>query len=468
MIQPVVVAVKSNADKVHRLRDYCAKLDGTELRVINLTPEMDAAFTPLYPEAAGECRAAFSLHLAAEAMRGQPFIWLEHDSIPLRAGWVQALSDAYAACRRPFLLSSDSHPPNDLVGGIGVYGPETHWMIPQHFKPETQPEKRGIGWDLWMLKHLRPLIATTPLVQHSYGIYRDDHICIRPHTFPRDAHILRKDAVIFHRCTDGSLFDSDNRFPRQIFYHSGDLGDIIYQCEVMRRMGGGILMLGSNMGLTKFNSHTREPMTLKRVDLIKPLLTSQRWCSDVFYWKEAPKPEWINLNAWRETYKGNHGKQGDTYASLQRFPLRFYGLSVQDETKPWVIIQQLDPPPKGIVIARSARYHNDNFPWRAIVNRYGNQIRFVGLRDEWTKFVADFGLVQSTPTNDLLELAKVIAGASVFIGNQSCPYAISEALKRPCVQETWPQEPNCLFERPDALSFCTDEKKIFDFIDQHL
>lgn len=464
-LQPVIVAAGTNHASVARLVDYCAKLDGTQVKVVQVTKAMDDQFRPLYPEAARECRAAFSLHVAAKSMVGQPFIWLEHDSIPLRAGWASLLTEAYAKAGKPYLLSSDSHPPHDLVGGIGVYGPDTAWQIPQHFKPDVVPVPRGIGWDLWMWRNLRSLIATTPLIQHSYGHYNHDSICVRTHSFPRDAHLLRKEAVVFHRCIDGTLFDPANRMPAQTFFHSGDLGDTIYQIDVMRSMSGGTLMLGPQMGLTKFKSRTREPMTQAKVDLLLPLLLAQPWCKAVEFWPDQPKPEWINLNGWRETYRGcNH----EAYpASLWRYPMRHFGCSVQDETQPWLQVLH-EGEPAGLVVARSPRYHNDTFPWKELVARYRNRIRFVGLPSEHQAFTALVGHVQYVPTGNLLELAQVIASGAVFVGNQSCPYAIAEALKRPCIQETWPAEPNCLFERPGQLAQCVDLDRIVEFVEGYL
>jgi hypothetical protein len=46
----------------------------------------------------------------------------------------------------------------------------------------------------------------------------------------------------------------------------------------------------------------------------------------------------------------------------------------------------------------------------------------------------------------------VIAGSRLFVGNQSCPAAIAEGLKRPMILEVYPALPNCCFERPDRIN----------------
>ena len=76
-----------------------------------------------------------------------PFIWLESDAIPLKRGWADRLSETYERARyhgKKFLLTNDSNPPFDVIGGIGVYPKETEWLVPYQF-PKS-------GWDLWLLE----------------------------------------------------------------------------------------------------------------------------------------------------------------------------------------------------------------------------------------------------------------------------------------------------------------------------
>lgn len=150
---PVIVAAPSQHRRVARLVEHCRRLDDTEVLVLDGGP--DCALP--YPH----CNNA-AFHQAALAMRGKPFCWLEPDSIPLQKGWLKAISQEYKRAGKPFMLSSDSNPPHDLVGGIGVYGPDSWWLIPKTYKFGA--------WDLWIITHLRPLIHFSPLIQHSYGI----------------------------------------------------------------------------------------------------------------------------------------------------------------------------------------------------------------------------------------------------------------------------------------------------------
>jgi hypothetical protein len=81
---------------------------------------------------------------------------------------------------------------------------------------------------------------------------------------------------------------------------------------------------------------------------------------------------------------------------------------------------------------------------------------FVGLPHEVeelrrvTKVHAEYAI-----TNDYLELAKLIAGADLFIGNQSSPMGLAIGLGVPFIQETCLWTPDCLYPRKDG-TYCYD------------
>jgi len=188
---PVLMAVPEHQKaRAAALARYCWELDGTHVRWLVMTEEEDALFQPEYPENRFHSLQSWGLRRATTLSPGSDFIWLEADAIPLKPGWAWKLSEEYVWRDRKFLLSSDSNPPFDMVGGIGVYPKETKWLVPCHF-PKS-------GWDLWLLEAVPHLLARTPLIQHSYGIYNSAGHAVE-HRFPRDNKMLRKDAVIFHR-----------------------------------------------------------------------------------------------------------------------------------------------------------------------------------------------------------------------------------------------------------------------------
>jgi hypothetical protein len=183
-MRAVIVAAERQSKEVRNLVSYIKDLDGTEVLVI---PAIDE--TNEYP-ARNNC----AFHQAAQIMKGEPFFWLEPDSIPLCEGWLNKIESAYQDCHKQFMLSSDKNAPHDLIGGIGVYGPRAFEIIPKNINGDMY----GHGWDMYILKKQANMVLWSGLIQHSYGIY-DKWGTVKPHEFPRDANIIRKDAVIFHR-----------------------------------------------------------------------------------------------------------------------------------------------------------------------------------------------------------------------------------------------------------------------------
>lgn len=412
----VIVEAPSQADRVQRLIQYCYDLDGTRVEVIH-----DEKATSLpYPH----CNNA-ALKVAARVFKGKSFIWLEPDAIPLKAGWAKALTDEWEAVRNSieFLLSPDKNPPLDMIGGIGVYGPNTHWLIPDKIK--------DTGWDGWMIRHLGPLIGRTSLIQHSYGVYKDRQAT--PHRFPRDQHIIRPDAVIFHRDRYQDLI---TKLTPNRFLHSGDLGDIIAALPVIRQLGGGELIITDNE--QPEGQRPRGKMKGERFEAIKPLLERQQYIYSVAY---DVKPN--NISHDFSTFRSI-----PRFGNLSQWQAKHLGVDDLDMS-PWLMVDAVAHP--HVIVARSERYHNPDFPWAAIVKKFKDRLMFVGTEQEHYNFGTEFKVeLPRALTKDLLQVAQVIAGSSLGFYNQSCPFWIAAGMGRKLVQETTTLWPNSIVERPNA------------------
>lgn len=224
-----------------------------------------------------------------------------------------------------------------------------------------------------------------------------------------------------------------------IFRHSGDLGDIVYALPTVRAMGGGRIVVTPN-------GFTRVRMDANNYALIHDLLEYQSYIH-----KSEFTPDGVfnvDLDRFRSHWHLYHefGKAiaahvTDTFRVERR---------VLDE--PWLTAPiPVDPHLRvKVLFSRSLRYQNHNFPWKRIVQKYGKEAAFVGTKQEHEQFVASFGAVDYLVTPTLLELAKAINLCHLFVGNQSCPYAIAEGLKVNTIQETFVPDPNCRFVRENA------------------
>jgi hypothetical protein len=190
LIQPIMAVPERQLEKARRLRQFCYELDGTEVVLLTISEEQDRKFPLKFPGNVFHSRQAWGLRMAAHYMGGQPFLWIEPDSIPLKPNWVEILNAEYERhVEAKFMLSSDAQQ-FDEIGGIGVYSGETGWLVPTDFEQSS--------WDLWLIQCVPHLVHRTPLIQHSFGWYGPDGFVKEWHRFPRDKEILRRDAAIFH------------------------------------------------------------------------------------------------------------------------------------------------------------------------------------------------------------------------------------------------------------------------------
>ena len=119
---------------------------------------------------------------------------------------------------------------------------------------------------------------------------------------------------------------------------------------------------------------------------------------------------------------------------------------------------------KDIVISRSDRYNNKNFPWQDIYNEYKSRLIFIGTEFEHQTFESNFGKIDYYKTDSLYSLAMIINGSKLFIGNQSCPYSLAESMKVNSIQETSVNIQNCIYKRKNGLYNSTSFEKINNFI----
>lgn len=228
------------------------------------------------------------------------------------------------------------------------------------------------------------------------------------------------------------------------FFHSGDLGDIIYGLLFAREHRPIALILGPEPGVT-----TRQPMTPALFAWLQPLLARQTWIRSAEFGHNHTAACY-NLNGFRKTWFdprtgcARRRRLFETYAEHFNEP-------ALPENEAWLEADPVADMARPVVVSRSPRYNNNAFPWAAIAKRYANRLRFVGLPEEFAAWTRAHGPIAThATTRDALELANVIAGAALFIGNQSFPMALALALNVPVLQEVCASTPDCVFHRPNA------------------
>jgi hypothetical protein len=219
------------------------------------------------------------------------------------------------------------------------------------------------------------------------------------------------------------------------FKHSGTLGDLIYSLPVVKHYGGGDFYL--HMHQIDYLSQTfygvpapafhAGRMNQKDFEFIRTFMEAQSYISKFAPLDVKTTEITHNLDKFRPLFIKHPGNYVDVYA------MAFGIMDVLTHTKlrqtPWIDVPTPISLEKDIVINRTLRWippklssvwkdwEQQGVPDRAV---------FLGLPEEHAAFNQATGWnVAYQPVNDLLHMAQLIAGAGVFIGNQSVALSLA-------------------------------------------
>jgi hypothetical protein len=233
------------------------------------------------------------------------------------------------------------------------------------------------------------------------------------------------------------------------FCHHGHLGDVIYAIPCMLALSKGKpinLFLNTNVKNTYHGSlkhHSATNISEASVQFLKPLIEAQQQFS-------------ICKSLENEVYDYNLNNIHQFPFNLKvgnivRWYFLTYGVSF-DTTRPWLTVQANHKLEDCILIARSFRYRSPGISY-SFLSKYSN-LYFVGLEDEYLEMKNCIPNLQYLKVKTALELAEAIAGCKLFIGNQSFPFALAEALKAKRVLEVDFLTPNVIVDGANGFDFC--------------
>jgi hypothetical protein len=171
----------------------------------------------------------------------------------------------------------------------------------------------------------------------------------------------------------------------------------------------------------------RGRFTYQDYQCLAPLLKRQSYIEQVGTWTPGTAEPDVDLDHYRSvlyrTFEGN---------ILQAYHIAFnQQFLMTDYDTPWLEADVITTKP--IVVSRSMRYRppNGEDGWRNIVtdaDLESNAV-FVGTAKEHADFVKTFGIaIEYRPVADFLELASIINGAELFVGNQGFAYSMAIGL----------------------------------------
>jgi len=253
------------------------------------------------------------------------------------------------------------------------------------------------------------------------------------------------------------------------YKHSGTFGDLIYSLSVVKKMAvennAQFLVALNNIEncVAKYGYRPDEVDVMHKgrftstdYQLLKPLLERQSYIQSVGTWtQDTPEPD-VDLDIFRGVlFRGFEGNYVQAYHMTFDLP---FTPEVLNET--WLEADPVTVAP--IVINRTARYRcpNGTSTWQTMLAESDivkNGV-FVGNTDEHEDFVSSTGFaVPYYAVRDLKEMADIIAGADLFMGNQSVPYSLAMGLGKSTVLETIKikhlQHNECYFPRSNCQYF---------------
>lgn len=385
------------------------------------------------------------------------FYYMEPDNLPIDSKWFSKLCADYEKQSKPFYGVKSSYvgkdgktrwEDGDHMIGTGFY-PQDSWARIKGYE-KIQKEQPSDPWDAITRDEVNPHCHFTDLIINVHGSrgWREDEGKLSAlyrlnsdPTYTRRPVVIPSECVVIHGCKDSSLrllMAKELALQQNdtlTFAHSGDLGDMIWALPSIKEKGGGILQISSK-GLG-----AREPMTDERINLIRPLLTEQNYIFDV----EQHDGGYVDFDFSR--FRVIHKR----HSNLLKDQADWVGEKI-DGSKPWLTVPAIKPTGQ-VIVNRTKRYHNEEFPWEKIYREYGAAMRFVGLKEEHQDFEKEIGSIDYLATSNLLETAKLIAASRLFVGNQSVCNAINEGLKHPGIQESCPECMDCVFPSKDIVYY---------------
>lgn len=212
---------------------------------------------------------------------------------------------------------------------------------------------------------------------------------------------------------------------------SGGLGDIVFSIPVMRELGVSTVYVKSDYYSPPYGS---------LYTAIKTLLAHEGF--DVLPTKggyEAMKYEpGLRFDYDMDRFR-TMPKRGRVYIPTN---MRRYFHLPEKKYAPWLSLPVSD---KGYtVIHVTNRWNGGNINWREVMQGIKGEKLFCGFQHEWVEFCARFGDITWCPTDDVLDLANVIADAKAVYCNQTVSLAIAQGLGKNYWLERNPGKTNCL------------------------
>lgn len=192
----IVMLTKACSGQMLAMQRASIKADA----LVAMCPDEDEAG---YPKSASHLFLR-SLEYCEKAHPGEPVLWLEPDTLPMRPNWRSEIAAEYAACGKPFMGHIERGHGFAHLAGVAVYPPDWRAKAPRLASVLTAPDifwGPGLGqaFDTWAAPETVPQTAEARSIQQ---IWRPP----LPITRQWLRRNVRQDCALFHQVKDGSGF----------------------------------------------------------------------------------------------------------------------------------------------------------------------------------------------------------------------------------------------------------------------
>lgn len=211
---------------------------------------------------------------------------------------------------------------------------------------------------------------------------------------------------------------------------SGGAGDILYSIPVLKQLGVTVIYIKENF---YHAPHGNLHQTMKRI------MESQgfevRPCSGAFPVGTFDVPCDYNIDKFRD-------QTGRGTRHIQERMATHFGIK-WDKGKPWLDIPVKDEGYACIHLTERWRQYS-SVDWRKVLHGIKDPVKFLGFQHEWVDFCVNAGNVEWCPTDDVYDMAQVIAGCSRLYSNQSVALVCAQGLGKEYYLERKPGKTNTL------------------------
>ena len=246
------------------------------------------------------------------------------------------------------------------------------------------------------------------------------------------------------------------------FLHSANAGDLIYSLPGIRAAcrrfdARARIMCGLDQpAIYEMGPHPLGGVMFDRntFSMTRPLIMRQDYIYDMEIW-EGEREVHYNIDQIRDSPDA----LGMPHTEIRQWCMMLFPEMAGSISEPW--IESLVPPerpPAYIVLNITQRYRTVQVNYKFLED-IGVPVLFIGTQDEYNLIIKQCRTARWHKTKTYLEVAKVISGSRLFIGNQSSCFAVAEGMGHPRLLEICHAATNVTPATPHGTPF-VDQKAL--------